>query len=78
MNKIEIRWNVHIQVSENVYKHYRQYLKDEYGIIPAGQYANIKKVTTELIETIMDLAGEGQKIDLDEMIEKIVGRVKTT
>ena len=71
MNK---KWNVHVQVPENVYKHYKQYLKDEYSIIPAGQYANIKKVTTELIETIMDLAGEGQKIDLDEMIEKIVGR----
>ena len=65
------KFNVHVQINAAIYNHYRTYLQEQHGIIVAGQYGNIKGVTAELLETVMDLVGEGQKLDIDTAIEGI-------
>jgi len=65
------KFNIHVQIDEKIYNHYRSYLKEQYGVVAAGQFGNIKAVTAELLETVMDLTGEGQKLDIDTAIEEI-------
>ena len=68
-------WNLHIEIDRNIYEHYRNYLKDN-GIAPAGQYSKIKPITKELIETVLDLIGECQTLDIDKLITDLINKNK--